>query len=357
MAGWCAVIDGVDLRHHGDVEARGVCWDFAVNVAVGEPPLFVAEALRESLGGVAAYPDEFPTRRVVAEHVGVDPACVLLVNGVAEAFGLVARLRSWQRPCVVHPQFTEPEAALVGAGHQVVRHVLDAEDGFVLRAAQVDEGADVVVVGNPTNPTSVLHPRGEVLGLLRPGRVVVVDEAFMDVAVGVGGVRGSESLLVDAACTQGLVVLRSLTKTFGLAGVRAGFVVAESGLVEQLRQLQSPWSVNVPALAAMRAVCSQEGEEFAAGVAERVVRDRELLVQGLRQRGFDVVSGAAGPFVLVRHQRAVWVREVLRQRGVGLRRGDTFPGLGSQWLRIAARAAREREVLFEQVDGLGLRGG
>nr|WP_243892488.1 aminotransferase class I/II-fold pyridoxal phosphate-dependent enzyme [Dermatophilus congolensis] len=324
MARWCAVIEGVDLRHHGDVEARGVCWDFAVNVAVGEPPLFVAEALRESLGGVAAYPDEFPTRRVVAEHVGVDPGCVLLVNGVAEAFGLVARLRSWQRACVVHPQFTEPEAALVGAGHQVVRHVLDAEDGFVLRAGKVDEGADVVVVGNPTNPTSVLHPRGEVLSLLRPGRVVVVDEAFMDVAVGVGGVRGSESLLVDAARTQGLVVLRSLTKTFGLAGVRAGFVVAEPGLVEQLRQVQSPWSVNVPALAAMRAVCSRQGEEFAAGVAERVVRDREVLVQGLQQRGFDVVSGAAGPFVLVRHQRAVWVREVLFEQvdGLGLRSGS-----------------------------------
>ncbi|MBO3183643.1 aminotransferase class I/II-fold pyridoxal phosphate-dependent enzyme [Dermatophilus congolensis] len=318
------MIEGVDLRHHGDVEARGVCWDFAVNVAVGEPPLFVAEALRESLGGVAAYPDEFPTRRVVAEHVGVDPGCVLLVNGVAEAFGLVARLRSWQRACVVHPQFTEPEAALVGAGHQVVRHVLDAEDGFVLRAGKVDEGADVVVVGNPTNPTSVLHPRGEVLSLLRPGRVVVVDEAFMDVAVGVGGVRGSESLLVDAARTQGLVVLRSLTKTFGLAGVRAGFVVAEPGLVEQLRQVQSPWSVNVPALAAMRAVCSRQGEEFAAGVAERVVRDREVLVQGLQQRGFDVVSGAAGPFVLVRHQRAVWVREVLFEQvdGLGLRSGS-----------------------------------
>src|SRR5262249_56155334 len=96
-----------------------------------------------------------------------------------QAFVLLAQaLRGARRPVVVHPQFTEPEAALRHAGHQVERVLLRAEDGFRLDPALVPDDADLVFVGNPTNPTSVLHPAEEIAKLSRPGRVTVVAEAF-----------------------------------------------------------------------------------------------------------------------------------------------------------------------------------
>ncbi len=83
---------------------------------------------------------------------------MLLTAGAAEAFVLLARALKVRRPVVVHPQFTEPEAALRDAGHSVDRVLLRAEDGFRLDPALVPEDADLVVIGNPTNPTSILHP-------------------------------------------------------------------------------------------------------------------------------------------------------------------------------------------------------
>ena len=82
----------------------------------------------------------------------------------------------------MHPSFTEPEVALRAARRPPRRVVLDAP--WELRAADVPDDADLVVVGNPTNPTGVLHPRHELAALCRPGRVTLVDESFMDFVPG-----------------------------------------------------------------------------------------------------------------------------------------------------------------------------
>ncbi|NFW08197.1 aminotransferase class I/II-fold pyridoxal phosphate-dependent enzyme, partial [Staphylococcus aureus] len=98
--------------------------------------------------------------------------------GAAEAFPLVATLEP-RHAIVVHPQFTEPAAALRAAGISVGRHILNVSDGFALDPDLVPDDADLVVVGNPTNPTGRLHLATDLLALRRPGRVLVVDEAFM----------------------------------------------------------------------------------------------------------------------------------------------------------------------------------
>ncbi|MDG4866331.1 aminotransferase class I/II-fold pyridoxal phosphate-dependent enzyme, partial [Streptomyces sp. T-3] len=149
-----------------------------------------------------------------------------------------------RRPVVVHPQFTEPEAALRDAGHEVGRVLLRAEDGFRLDPGAVPEDADLVIVGNPTNPTSVLHPAALITELARPGRVLVVDEAFMD------AVPGEREALAGRVDVPGLVVLRSLTKTWGLAGLRIGYVLAAPEIIAALERAQPLWPVSTPALAA-----------------------------------------------------------------------------------------------------------
>ena len=157
---------------------------------------------------------------MAARH-GLPAERVLLTAGAAEAFVLLARALKVRRPVVVHPQFTEPEAALRDAGHAVGRVLLRAGDGFRLDPAAVPEEADLVVIGNPTNPTSVLHPADAIAELARPGRALVVDEAFMD------AVPGEREALAGRTDVPGLVVLRSLTKTWGLAGLRIGYVLAD----------------------------------------------------------------------------------------------------------------------------------
>ncbi|MCK8678996.1 Rv2231c family pyridoxal phosphate-dependent protein CobC [Streptomyces lichenis] len=322
-----------DLRHHGDAEVRDEkLVDLAVNVRADTPPDWLRERVAASLTGLAAYPDGRAARAAVAERHGLPAARVLLTAGAAEAFVLLARALPVRRPVVVHPQFTEPEAALRDAGHEVHRVLLRAEDGFRLDPAAVPEDADLVVVGNPTNPTSVLHPAAVLAELARPWRTLVVDEAFLD------AVPGEREALAGRTDVPGLVVLRSLTKTWGLAGLRIGYVLADPGTVAALERAQPLWPVSTPALAAAEACMSREALAEAAEAARQVALDREHLLAGLAE--FDEVTtvpGAEGPFVLIRIEGADAVRERLRTLGFAARRGDTFPGLGHQWLRLAVR--------------------
>lgn len=328
---------GHDLRHHGDAEVRddgAALVDLAVNVRADTPPAWLREEIAGSLSSLAAYPDGRAARAAVAARHGLPVERVLLTAGAAEAFVLLARALEVRRPVVVHPQFTEPEAALRDAGHTVRRVLLTEADGFRLDPATVPEDADLVVLGNPTNPTSVLHPARTVAGLARPGRTLVVDEAFID------AVPGEREALAGRTDVPGLVVLRSLTKTWGLAGLRIGYVLAPPEIVAALERAQPLWPVSTPALAAAEACVAPRALAEAGHAAHRGAADRAHLVAGLAAfagRGVRVVGPAEGPFVLVRVPDAAAVRRRLRDLGYAVRRGDTFPGLGPDWVRIAVR--------------------
>lgn len=327
----------VDLRHHGDAEVRddgADLTDLAVNVRSDTPPAWLKEVIAASLDGLAAYPDGRAAREAVAARHGLTPDRVLLTAGAAEAFVLLARALKVRHPYVVHPQFTEPEAALRDAGHEVGRVLLREEDGFRLDVSAVPEEADLVVVGNPTNPTSVLHPAASVAALARPGRILVVDEAFMD------AVPGEREALAGRTDIPGLVVLRSLTKTWGLAGLRIGYVLSSPEVISTLDRAQPLWPVSSPALEAARACVGPRALAEAGHAAHRIAADRAHLLGGLASladRGVRVVGPAEGPFLLVRVPGAAGVRERLRGLGFAVRRGDTFPGLGPDWIRLAVR--------------------
>ncbi|HVW43429.1 MAG TPA: Rv2231c family pyridoxal phosphate-dependent protein CobC [Amycolatopsis sp.] len=316
-----------DLHHHGDQEVGPGLVDLAVNVRLPRPPEWLRRELAEALDDLAAYPDPAAAAEAAARRHRRSVSEVLVTAGAAEAFTLLARAFRDRNAVVVHPQFTEPEAALRAAGHDVRRVV---PPGFLLDPAVVPEDADLVFVGNPTNPTSVLHPAASLRALARPGRVLVVDEAFLD------AVPGEPESLAEKAL-PGVVVVRSLTKTWGIAGLRAGYVLAEPEIVERLRTVQPPWSVSSLAACAVVACCRPAALDEADKLAVAAERDRERLVAGLRELGVEVVGRPRAPFVLVRVAGADRIREQLREAGYAVRRGDTFPGLGRDYLRLAVR--------------------
>lgn len=318
----------MDLHHHGDREVGDGLVDLAVNVRLPEPPAWLRRELADSLTALASYPDPVAATEAVAARHRRSIGEVLVTAGAAEAFTLLARALTPRHAVVVHPQFTEPEAALRAAGHEVHRVVLGGD--FRLDPAAVPREADVVFVGNPTNPTSVLHPAATLRALLRPGRVLVVDEAFLD------AVPGEPETLAPQPF-PGLVVLRSLTKTWGIAGLRAGYLLAEPTLVSRLKAVQPPWSVSTPAARAVVACCGPEALAEAEELAVAAERDRAYLVDGLRELGIAVAGVPRAPFVLVHVPGGDHLRLRLREAGFAVRRGDTFPGLGPCWLRIAVR--------------------
>ncbi len=221
------------LHDHGDRQVPAGALDLAVNV-LGPTP----EWLRAELSAVdlAAYPDPAPALAAVAARHGVPVEECLLVNGAAEAFWLLAQALRPRLAACVHPSFTAPEAALRDSGvpvHQV--HRTPADD-FALDPSTVPEEADLVVLGRPDNPTGRLESLEVISALVRPGRVIVVDEAFADFLPDAAGLHPMR--------LPGVVCVRSLTKLWGLAGLRVGYVLAEPTLVRRLSAVRQPWPVN-----------------------------------------------------------------------------------------------------------------
>jgi histidinol-phosphate aminotransferase len=317
------------LRFHGDAEVAPGLVDLAVNVRQEAPPSWLAGPIAASLAHLGRYPDPVEATAAIASRHGRPVEEVLLTAGAAQAFTLLAQALRPRRAVVVHPQFTEPESALRIAGHTVDRLLLDDESGFIMK--NPDKDADLVVVGNPTNPTSVLHPAEAIAELTRAGRITVVDEAFADT------VAGEPESLAGARDLPGLVVIRSLTKTWGLAGLRIGYVLGPPDIIARLNEHAPLWSVSTPALAAAIACASPRAVDSEREIATRLVADRNHLVEALGRAGVRVAGRPASSFVLINVPDGARVRAALRDRGFAVRRGETFPGLGPDWLRIAVR--------------------
>ena len=332
------------LRHHGDVDAAPGLLDFAVNVRGDGPPVWLRERLVAALDGLGRYPcaaQDAAARAAVAARHGRDPAEVLVLGGVAEGFALLPALAP-RSAAVVHPSFTEPEVALRRAGIPVTRVLTDA--AHRLEPARIPAAADLVVLGNPTNPTSVLHPAEVLRALARPGRVLVVDEAFADAVPG-----ERESLAADRD-TPRLLVFRSLTKTWALPGLRAGYALGAPDLLAQLATRRPPWPVSTLVLEAVQACSAPAALAEAAAAAAQSVRHREWMVRQLTELpGVTVHQPAAAPFLLLGVPGGARVRTALAGIGIAVRRADTFPGLTPDHLRVAVRPPEIAAVL---VDGL-----
>lgn len=333
-----------DLRHHGDAELAGGLLDFAVNVCDEPMPAWLSESIAAACGQLGRYPDPRPATAVVAARHRRPVAEVLLTAGASEAFTLLAQGLPTGKAVIVHPQFTEPEVALRTAGWRIDRVLLDPADWFTLDPARIPDEASLVVIGNPTNPTGTLHPRQALLALRRPGRLVVVDEAFLD------SIPGEPESLAESEDLSGVIVVRSLTKTWALAGLRIGYLLGDAAAVAAAAAVQPHWSVSSPALAAAEACLSEAAQPEAQRRAAVITARRRALVGELARRGFEVHPDGAGPFVLTRHPARAGLHAELRALGIAVRRADTFPGLGPGWIRIAVRDEAGTEPLLAALD-------
>ncbi|MFP5020433.1 Rv2231c family pyridoxal phosphate-dependent protein CobC [Pseudonocardia phyllosphaerae] len=340
--------DGHDLRHHGDADTGDGLIDFAVNVVGDGPPPWLRERLVTALDGLGRYPQAAHDRRareVAAARHRRRPEEVLPLAGSAEGFALLPALRP-ELAAVVHPGFTEPEAALRDAGIPVERVLTDPDDGHALDPRAVPDQADLVVVGNPTNPTGVLHPAADLRALARPGRVLLVDEAFADAVPG-----EPESLAADDA-VPGLLVFRSLTKTWALAGLRAGYAIGDPALLARLAAPRPPWPVSSLALEAIIACCEPDALSAADQRARELAAHRVAQATALSAIEGVAVQPGLAPYLLLHLPDGTGhdVRRLLREHGIAVRRGDTFPGLGPDHVRVAVRPPETAYRLVEALD-------
>lgn len=332
----------MSLREHADTLAREGMLDFAVNVWPAARPAALERALARALTASARYPSEQAARQAIAARHGRAVEEVLLLNGACEAFWLLAHTYRPRVSACIHPSFTEAEAALRAAGGEVVRVQREPEQ-WAFRPVDVPEEAQLLVVGNPNNPTGSLDDRDTLSTLARRWRLLVVDESFIDF------VPHDEASLAGRSEVPGLVVVRSLTKLWSLPGIRAGYLLAPAEVVEQLTAQRQPWSVNALACAALT-VCAGD-RETPRRVAAEVERARAELVAALRRLPGVRVWPSAANFLLLRVPDGPQLIERLSRDGIAVRPAGSFPGLDTSHVRVAVRSREENALLTKALAG------
>jgi histidinol-phosphate aminotransferase len=330
-------------RLHGDTLARPGMLDFAVNIWPGPRPEPLEAALAAALEHGASYPDEREAREAIAARHGRNPEEVLLTNGACEAFWLLAQALRPKKAVVVHPSFSEPEVALRSTGCQVL-HVFREPANWRLADTALPTDVECVVLANPNNPTGTLESPATLSALARAGRLFVVDESFIDF------VPVAEASLAADRDIPGLVVVRSLTKLWSLAGIRAGYVLASANLVATLAANRQPWSVNSLACAAL-ATCAND-RETPARVAVEAAAARAELTGALAQLPGVRVWPSAANFLLARVADGPTLVAELAQRGIAVRPAASFPGLDEHYIRVAVRTRDDNAVLVEALTDL-----
>jgi cobalamin biosynthetic protein CobC len=238
---------------------------------------------------------------------------VLAVAGSQAAIQGLPMLREPSRVGILHPGYAEHAHAWRRHGHRVV---LLQQDTI---AAAVDR-LDVVVVIHPNNPTGAVFELDVLLEwrdkLAQRGGWLIVDEAFMDTT--------PQHSLAFAAESPGLVILRSLGKFFGLAGVRVGFVLAASTLRQRLQEHLGPWTVNGPGRwIATQALLDQTWQQT---MGKTLQRDSIRLAALLDSHRLPVAGGTA-LFQWVQHDDAAYWHDALARQGILVRQFSDPPSL------------------------------
>jgi threonine-phosphate decarboxylase len=336
-------------RHHGGNPPAGAL-DFSASINPLGPPTEAIAAYHDVAARIGAYPPARSERleRALATWLGVERANVLAGNGTTQLIYLLARTLGVARAAIAIPTFSEFANALALAGVSAAPILLDPDRGYTLELADIDAafsaGARAIFIGRPNSPTGSMLSADTTREIAdrcaASGAFCVLDEAFIDFA-------DAESATPLAASRPSLFVLRSLTKSFAIPGLRLGCIVAASKSIGKLAASIEPWSVNVAA-EAVGLACIAEAHEFLAHTRQVIAAEREFLVRALGAiDGIDVFPSAANFLMLQISQEpapGAFATHMLRE-GIAIRDLAAMPGAGAGLYRIGIQLRADNQRL------------
>jgi len=316
--------------------------------------------IRKNLKYLHNYPDPDAKRlrKRLAQYHGIDKETILCGNGSTELVYLIARTLNPQRVLVPAPTFSEYERAvsIVGSKEQraQIEHViLKGEHGFKISPDEIiavlQKGVrskpsfDMVFLCNPNNPTGVLLKKDAVHKIADAAKemqcYLIVDEACIDFCA-------DESVIKEVERNPYLIVLRSLSGFYALAGLRIGYGIFPLQIVLRLKEKREPWTVN--SLSQRAAVVALKDKVFRKESLKIIMEEKKFLEKSFQKIGIEFVKSDAH-FYLVKMDNAHEICRQLRTKGILVRNCDNVQGLDSTYIRIAVKSHKENAILIKEL--------
>ena len=268
------------------------------------------------------YPDagQIDARRALAAYAGVDESHILLTNGGDELLGMLSHLFLTPGDNVVE---CSPSFEMYGWYARSFQATLKVaprreSDDYAISAEEIlaacDSRTKLILLCNPNNPTGTVTPRPDILRLLQRDCVVLVDEAYYEFC--------GETMADQVREHENLVILRTMSKWAGLAGLRVGYCLASRAIADQLWKLKDPFNVNLAGQIAT--VASVADAPYLLANVERIVAERSRLFEALRSVPYLRAYPSRGNFCLCRLLRgsALALRSRLERAGILVRLFD-----------------------------------
>ncbi len=320
-------------------------WDLSENVNFLGFPHSFHQLWPSLLEKVSQYPDEAaePLRSLLGNEHNVSVENVVVGNGASELLMCLGRLYERQKVLVIHPSFSEYQRTLKQSRVEIVSVVVEDLITYKLPIEKIKahmESVSAVYLCNPNNPTGVVIHKGVIEELILHGIAtncdVVIDEAFMD------WTDENESVVSLTKQFANLVVLRSMTKMYALAGIRLGYLVGQKA--QEIQLFLPHWNVNQIAVE-LGIKCLQE-REFKEVSKQSIIPIREDLKQFLNRNGCIVTESQVN--FLSFHLPKDWDTKSfyfnLIRKGIVLRHTENFKGMEGDWLRIAVKDRQSMEM-------------
>jgi len=329
-----AQLSDLSICEHGGKRDGAEVIDFSVNLNPYGPPDFVPDVIKEAMEEIELYPDTecSELRTKISQKFGCGTDEVLVGAGVSELIQLVAL--AFMKNRALMPQHTYGEytvaAKMMGAEIKGIEMPeLRINHELIIAEMKPD---DVVFLCNPNNPTGQYLVKNEVAQILdeaeRVDALVVLDEAYVDFV--------RHAFPAHNLRTRNMIVLRSLTKSFAIPGVRIGYAISSEENLKAMTKIKVPWSVSVFAQKIGAAVISTEGNDFLAETVEKIERSKEKI-----ENAFGIHTDANFYFLDVGNAREA--KKELMKDGIMVRDCTSF-GLPSH-IRFSVRTDEENELL------------
>jgi threonine-phosphate decarboxylase len=355
------------IRDHGgnvgEIARRyGIDEDMILDFSASINPLGYSQVLKEAIiknfDSVLNYPDMDSVDLVsgLSRYHDVDEKYIMVGNGSTEFMYSIPLTFKPGKALIVTPAFSEYEKGLKAVGADVTYFQTDENRKFSIDisslCSRLGEGFDILYLCNPANPTGVLIPKNELVTLIihaqEAGVLSIVDEAFIDFVE-------DESIKKEIFEFSHLIVLRSMTKFFGVPGLRIGYVMAAPLRIAKMKDKRIPWTVN--ALVQKAAVKALADSHYIMETRDFVSHERDVLRHALNGiPGLQAFESAAN-FLFISIDRSVGLtstelRNRLEPEGILIRDCSNFMGLDDRYFRVAVKRHDQNMVLIEKLKGI-----
>jgi len=330
--------------------------DFSGPVNFLGPSPKAVEAVKKYAGRIRFYPDPNPVelKTEIAKYLGhgVDATNIILGNGSIELIYMIAEAFSCGFKAVIPvPSFTEYEKAALRVGGEPI--FLKLPDNFALDIENVKkavtEDTRIVSICNPHSPSGTLYTRETVLDLVdfcrKKDVIVSVDENYIEFTK-----KSQDTTMIGYVKKyKNLFVIRSVTKFYGMPGIRFGYGLATESLIDMLQTVRQPWSIN--SLASYAVLAAFKDTEFIENTKRTIAKERARFAKMLSEIGGLHVFPSETNFLLVKIRNSKFTSTMLKEQmakeSILIRDCSTFVGLGDSYFRVTVRSSRENSKLVK----------